>query len=59
MKFMHKEVRQLGDPCMSILYPLYERRKARSIAGALLHDLFNFCPAPSHLGCRVSTYKET
>ena len=29
MKFMHKEVRQLGDPCMSILYPLYERRKAR------------------------------
>jgi len=29
LKFMHKEVRQLGDPCMSILYPLYERRKAR------------------------------
>ena len=44
--FMHKEVRQLGDPCMSILYPLYERRKARSIAGALLHDLFNFLSSP-------------
>ena len=46
MKFMHKEVRRLGDPCMSILYPLYERRKARSIAGALLHDLFNFLSSP-------------
>ena len=46
MKFMHKEVRRLGDPCMSILYPLYERRKARSISGALLHDLINFLSSP-------------
>ena len=46
MKFMHKEVQQLGDPCMSILYSLYESRKARSIAGALLHDLFNFLSSP-------------